>query len=57
MSKLMDKVSEAREKLKNCKRQDETAITLSKRELEVIYTYIKAAEAYDEALDEVLGLK
>jgi len=28
----MDKVSEAREKLKNCKRQDETAITLSKRE-------------------------
>lgn len=57
MSELMDKVNEAREKLKNCKRQDETAITLSKRELEVIYTYIKAAEAYDEALDEVLGLK
>lgn len=54
----MDKVNEAREKLKNCKRQDEeTAITLSKRELEVIYTYIKAAEAYDEALDEVIGLK
>lgn len=57
MSELMDKVNEAREKLKNCKRQDETAITLSKRELEVIYTCIKAAEAYDEALDEVLGLK
>ncbi len=56
MSELMDKVSEAREKLKNCKRQDETVITLSKRELEVIYTCIKAAEAYDEALDEVLGL-
>ena len=57
MSELMVKVNEAREKLKNCKRQDETAITLSKRELEVIYTYIKAAEAYDEALYEVLGLK
>ena len=57
MSELMDKVSEAREKLKNCKRQDETAITLLKRELEVIYIYIKAAEAYDESLDEVLGLK
>lgn len=31
----MDKVSEAREKLKNCKRQDETAITLSKNNIKI----------------------
>lgn len=57
MSELINKINEARNKLKGFKREDEVNLVLIKRELEYLYIYTKAAEAFDDALDKVVGLK
>lgn len=57
MSELINKINEARNKLKGFKREDEVNLVLTKRELEYLYIHTKAAEAFDDALDEVVGLK